>query len=355
MTILHILLGGERGGIEKMSYDIATKTETHHFCFLKNIGPFVSKIKEVNKNTFYIFDNTKLSIFKVFKICKLIKKYAKEKDINTFVLHHGSIIIWILSILLKNKRNKVLVYAHSDYKTFIKDKNIIKYFIKKRIYSFMSYKVDNIIAISHFVKNSIKIKRKYKIIVNYNGIILPPTNYTKIISDKKIHIIFVGRLIKEKGVQNILHLLSKVEKVDYKFFVVGNGYYKKHLINLAKNLNIEDKVEFLGEKDNVFEILNNCDIFVHLPEWEEGFGITVLEAMASNLICVVNSKGAMPELIENNKNGFILEDETALLQLNEILEKVKKHECENIKIMARKKAEEFSIYNTINVIEKLSM
>lgn len=57
----------------------------------------------------------------------------------------------------------------------------------------------------------------------------------------------------------------------------------------------------MGTRYNIPELLNDADIFIHMPEWEEGFGITIIEAMAAGVICVCSNNGAISEIINNKK------------------------------------------------------
>ena len=118
--------------------------------------------------------------------------------------------------------------------------------------------------------------------------------------------IYVGRLEKVKGVQNILKGLEKADK-KFHLSIVGDGEYTNELKRLSHKLLLDDNVDFLGRRDDIPELLSKADVFVHLPEWEEGFGIAVVEAMASGLICICGNVGALPEIIEDGVNGYLVE------------------------------------------------
>ena len=73
-------------------------------------------------------------------------------------------------------------------------------------------------------------------------------------------------------------------------------------------LDIDSRVQFLGTRDDVPELLADSDVFVHLPDCAEGFGIAVVEAMASGLICVCGDRGALPEIVEDGVSGFLVKN-----------------------------------------------
>ncbi len=84
--------------------------------------------------------------------------------------------------------------------------------------------------------------------------------------------------------------------------VVGDGPLGKDLRVLAG-----DGVHFLGERQDVPEILRNLDLFV-LPSFKEGISMTILEAMASGLPVVALKVGGNPEIIEHGRTGCLLEE-----------------------------------------------
>jgi len=80
-------------------------------------------------------------------------------------------------------------------------------------------------------------------------------------------------------------------------------------------LGIADKVEFLGRQGRikVVELLQGCQVFV-LPSRSEPFGIVLIEAMACRKPIVATKVGGIPEIIENGRNGILVEpdDDKAL-------------------------------------------
>jgi glycosyltransferase involved in cell wall biosynthesis len=171
---------------------------------------------------------------------------------------------------------------------------------------------DGIVAISDSVQESLRsflnVKDK-KIRRIYNGtrIGVPADSCRKNRQQHSLRLIFVGRLIPEKGVQNTLRILAELKKeVPFVFSVVGEGPYRNDLELQSETLGLKEQVRFLGRRDDISELLAESDVFIHLPEWEEGFGITVIEALAEGCICLINNRGALPEIVEHEKSGYIV-------------------------------------------------
>ncbi|WP_297065479.1 glycosyltransferase family 4 protein [Thermococcus sp.] len=123
-------------------------------------------------------------------------------------------------------------------------------------------------------------------------------------------IIFVGRLIPEKGVDLLLRALAEVKREipDVRAVVVGDGPERGRLERLSARLGLEDSVLFTGfleSRDEVIAIIKASKVFV-LPSRREGFGMVALEAMASGLpVVTLNAPmNAARFLVENGRSGF---------------------------------------------------
>ncbi len=355
MKVLHVLMCGHTGGIERLCFDIGLRSKEHNFFFIKGVGEIYEGMKKSGIKTFAAYNSLiKLKYNMIKKIVVSLEKLIESDKFESVIFHNGAPFLWIVATRLKkrNKRIKLFTYAHSNANDFL-CKNSISHYIRFFVYKKMLKTVDGIIAISNSVKKSILYyfpKFESKIILNYNGIDLTKFNKTCSSYYSTLQIIYVGRLIEQKGVQNIIKMLSNIKDVDYIFSIVGDGDYHNDLKKLAENLGIIDKVNFLGTRDDIPSLLSKANIFMHIPEWEEGFGISVIEAMSAGLICIVNKNGAMEEIIDNNVNGYIVDnskEKEFISQCNNIFIKTINGENQYIRAEAIKKSHEFSINATI--------
>jgi len=138
--------------------------------------------------------------------------------------------------------------------------------------------------------------------------------------EKKI-VLFVGRLYHRKGLEILLRSIPPVlqEFNDVKFAISGTGFKKKEesLRKLAKKLEIEDHVTFLGyvPDEKLPDLYAASDIFV-LPAIYENFPFAILEAQATGLPVISTKVGGIPEFLADNENGFLVDpgDSTQLTQ-----------------------------------------
>lgn len=110
-----------------------------------------------------------------------------------------------------------------------------------------------------------------------------------------------------KRVTDTIRIFQKVqEEIPSKLILIGDGPDRSECERLARQLNLGDKVKFLGKQDGLVEILASSDLFL-IPSQSESFGLAALEAMACGLPVISSSVGGLPELVRHNETGFIAE------------------------------------------------
>ena len=120
-------------------------------------------------------------------------------------------------------------------------------------------------------------------------------------------LITVGRLESVKNHRMLLDIfeLLKANNIDYHGLIAGDGSLRVELEQLAQDKGLNDRVTFLGFRKDVYQLLKASDIFL-LTSTMEGFGITLLEAMAAKIPVIVTDVGGMPEIIRIAHNGYVV-------------------------------------------------
>lgn len=124
--------------------------------------------------------------------------------------------------------------------------------------------------------------------------------------EKKV-VLFVGRLAEKKGVSYLIEAMKMVEAL---LVIVGKGPLEQKLYEQASSM--KDKVLFLGDKthEELKTIYASADIFaapsVTAKDGDvEGFGLVILEAMASSLPVVASRSGGIVDLVQDGRNGLL--------------------------------------------------
>ncbi|RLI28111.1 glycosyltransferase family 1 protein [Candidatus Bathyarchaeota archaeon] len=118
-------------------------------------------------------------------------------------------------------------------------------------------------------------------------------------------VLFVGRLVYEKGAQVLIEAVPKIlSKVNAKFVIVGDGYMRDPLLKRVQAMGLLHKVLFTGFVDDwTLKRLYNCADVCVVPSLYEPFGITALEAMASKAPLVASDTGGLSEIVEHDRTG----------------------------------------------------
>ncbi|KAF0286432.1 hypothetical protein BA899_09775 [Spiribacter sp. SSL99] len=120
---------------------------------------------------------------------------------------------------------------------------------------------------------------------------------------------FVGRLEPVKNPVVLLEAVAKLRSasIPAEVWLVGDGSQREMLAALAKQLQIEQYVSFLGYQENPAQYISQCDLYVQ-PSISEGFGLALVEVMACEVPVLATAVGGAPEIIEHGRTGWLLEE-----------------------------------------------
>lgn len=304
------MVSGRAGGIESLLRDYVEYSRHENLFLFAWAGGIVAERIEASGSPVIVMDKQKQG---TRAVCKRILELCDTEKVDVIVAHHAAPMLRLAAMAakLRSPGIKVICYAHSNAFELCDGRREKGLALRKWIYRATFLRADAAVAISNSVKDSLV---EYlglpgsRITVIYNGAILERFHRGRTEGGKTLRLIYVGRLIEEKGVQTILQALGYLRDADCRLTIVGDGDYRAPLQAIAKELDIDSRVQFLGTRDDVPELLADSDVFVHLPDCAEGFGIAVVEAMASGLICVCGDRGALPEIVEDGVSGFLVKN-----------------------------------------------
>jgi len=211
-------------------------------------------------------------------------------------------------------RHKVVAHLHgSDFRRFYERMS----FAMKWLVRWTLSRVDKMIVLGSSLKELFKgIVPDDRIAVISNGIkpiAYENKEYQKHIDHKQYRILYLGTLKKNKGfiefVKSIPIILKKVPSA--RFMLVGEHCYPKEMQEadeFIRSNQLTDVIELPGVlvENNKETMLLNADVFVFPPIAAEGQPLVILEAMAAGLPIIATPQGAIPDMVIDGVNGFIV-------------------------------------------------
>lgn len=282
------------------------------------------RIAKSGYNVGYFNLSNPSDVFKYPLICRLagIKKiiihsHNSSEDSHNFI---KNTINWI---------SRKLINRISSVKLACSDKAAIWMFGKANDYIL----INNGIEVDKFVyKNKVRKEIRDELQCNENTVLLG----------------HVGRFVKQKNHFFLINVFEKYIKLNSnsKLLLIGVGPYFHQIKALVKEKNLEDKVVFLGEKNNVNDYLQAMDLFL-LPSLYEGLPISGVEAQASGLKCLFSNSISKDTKITDNVE-FINLDSGAEYWANKIKDNVSYNRIDQSQAVIEKG---FDIATTSKIIE----
>lgn len=164
-------------------------------------------------------------------------------------------------------------------------------------------------------KNVLKtVVEEYKLSENdiyivYNGVNVDIKNRKESYHiDNKFKLVHVGRFAVAKNHKILLEavLEMRTKGVDISLTLVGDGELKDEIYYYAEKNKMMDYVHFVGTTDNIYFYFENADAFI-LPSIYEGMPMTLIEAMGYGMPIIASNVGGIPNMIENDMNGILVE------------------------------------------------
>lgn len=303
MNIMFLIFSFNVGGIERLLVDLANNMQkrgnTITLCIINDdyddslLSEFSSEVNIVKLGR---------KIGAGFPLAQMfgLAKIAKKNKID--ILHCQGINCVIFSIFVKllNPSTRIFNTVHDvgNYPSY----SFGKIWLQNLI-------LDKTIAISHVVEKEIlkKIKDTHKVVTIYNAVDLDRFSFgSRIFDPKNIQIANVARFYPMKKGQDVLvkaiNILKNGSHIEIKCDLAGAVFKgqqeeQEKLRKYIKENNVENCIKFLGNVDDVPALLKNIDIFV-LPSRYEGFGIAMIEALASGVPVIASDIDGPKEIFE---------------------------------------------------------
>ncbi|WP_455392248.1 glycosyltransferase family 4 protein [[Eubacterium] cellulosolvens] len=274
-------------------------------------------------------ENLKKGIFYHLRAINFLPSFLKAlNQIRPDVVHFQyTNPFGILFLMVKLRGIKCFASAHGNDILFFKNDWFAKHLLKLIVNN-----MTGIFAVSDNSKDLLLSAggKSDKIHVVYNGTDLnkfkPQSSANKKIDKTSKRVLTVCRVVERKGVDTLINAFNKVLKIKHaELYVVGEGPIRPRLEKLAKKLGIDANVHFTGKvsEKELLAHYNKCDVFVlvsrvlNKQNEVEGFGISIVEAMACGKPVIGSNVGGIPSAIKGDW-GFLVDP----LDENELAEKL---------------------------------
>ena len=151
-------------------------------------------------------------------------------------------------------------------------------------------------------------------------------------SEKKISdftVLYIGRLNKTKGIENVLRLAEDIKNTDIKLIIAGSAEFDKiydfRVAEIVNHKNIHWISHSLS-RNEIMQLYDTADV-LYLPSQMEGRSLVVLDAIANGCVPVVSHVGNLENVITSNKNGYIFNYDDYTSQLKAILHLYSNRDC----------------------------
>jgi len=170
-------------------------------------------------------------------------------------------------------------------------------------------RASKITAISEYLANfAKKVNSRAEIIVIPNGVNVAKFSIFNFqFSKKQKTVITISRLVPKNGIDI---LIKAMKNLPYRLVIVGDGIERQKLINLARNLGVADRVDFIGPVPNkiICDYLQCAFVFTR-PSRSEGLGTAFLEAMAAGVPVIGTPVGGIPDFLKHEETGLLVPTE----------------------------------------------
>ena len=222
---------------------------------------------------------------------------------------------------------------------------------------------DRVTAVSESLKkdtlNLFDVKKKIDVIPNFVDINKiknkkKPCERSLLAKKEEKILTHISNFRPLKRIFDVISIYEGVfKKVNSKLMMVGEGPEKIKAIQYVKENDLEDKVLFLGNSNEIDKILCYSDLFL-LPSEKESFGLSALEAMANGVPVVSSNAGGITEVNINNKTGFVSNIGDIKEMTSNALTLLKDEKLhQEFKKQARIQAEKFNLENIVNQYESV--
>ncbi len=349
LRVAHITLGLEVGGQEKLLVEFARHANREQFDLqfisLSSKGSLGRQIEEQGWTIHALEEAAGLRPLLVWRIANLLR----EHRIDVVHTHDDRPLIYGAPAARLARVERVVHTKHYSQVPHITRRQRLLSNVAGRL-------VDEYVCVSQqSARLSIESGvAESRIRVIWNGIDLRRFSFAGPKKDGPA--IAVARLSPEKDLATLIAATAIIvrERPDFQLLIAGDGPCREALVGQVRQLGLQQRVTFLGERHDVPDLLAKASMFV-LPSLVEGISLTLLEAMATGLPVIATVVGGNPEVVRDSETGLLVPKQQPAAIAGAVLMLVDDHNlCLRLGTAARKRVDQcFEVGAMIQHYERL--
>lgn len=365
--ILHVVGSMNRAGAESMVMNLyraidKTKYQFDFVYFTEKTCDFDKEIESLGGKIYRIpHKYSKNTILRTYKLYSLLKNNKNFHAIHSHQLFSNA--FHLLAAYFSGSKMRI---AHSHNTSDANSKNILG-----RIYQIFSRKIISLVATDCIACG--EEAGKYLFPTKKNIIFIPnavdihkflnvkekrSTDFfqKKTITKNTVILGQIGRLMPVKNLEFSINFAAflKKRKIDFHFFIIGNGILESELKNLVSKKNLVENITFLGVRSDINMILGNIDVLL-MPSFHEGFPVILVESQTAGIPALISENISKEVDLGLNLIHFCSLEDT-FEKWENVLHDILNHSKVNPNLFSRHeilKQKSFDIEVSVKTLEKI--
>lgn len=308
--------GGSGAVATELGLELARRGHEVHF--ITYASPF--RLRGWAERVFFHEVETRLGRYPLFDhfpytlaLASKQHEVALREELDLLHVHYAiphATTAWIAKEMLRGERNlKVITTLHGTDITLVGQEATF-YPITK----FSIEQSDQVTAVSHYLRDETYrafgcVNCDIRVIPNFVNLSEYHPDETRkwdgLAKEGHRRLMHISNFREVKRVKDVVRIFARVRRaMPATLVMVGDGPERPDAEQEARDLGVEDDVQFLGKIDTVAPLLQGAELFL-LPSTSESFGLAALEAMACGVVVVATRAGGLPEVIEDDRTGIL--------------------------------------------------
>ena len=306
-------IGGEQSHLIELVKQL--RKNGHQILILTSNEPFIQQIIELQDLGVEIeplyFMKRKIHLWKDIRVIIEVRKRLKSFQPDLVAMHSSK--AGMIGRLAAKSLSIPTVFTVHGW-SFTESMPKIKRLIFQKIEKYLAKHTSKIITVSNY-DYQLALQRKVvlqdKMVIIHNGI--PTQETTEKISNNTPLIIMIARFATPKRQDLLIQALANMQELPWKLILLGNGSNREQNEKRMNDHNLQDRISFLGVRNDVERFLEQADINVLLSDYE-GLPLVIIESMRAGIPTIASNVGGVSELIIDHHSGLLVDNNISGIQ-----------------------------------------